>query len=643
MATKNLYALLIGIQKYHPSSSVPPLSGCEKDVRNINMLLTELYADEYNLYIQKLQNEAATYENVIAHFRDKHLQKEDGNERDVILVYYSGHGSREKAADEFRDYFPDGFGETMVCYDSRKKENGVMTGLDLADKELAVLISELDKICPHVTVMMDCCHSGGGTKDTNYNDEEVKINWESSRQSSDRKETRKLNSYLNGFYENQLKMDGKINIPESRHILLSACSNIQTAYEIQSKQGLFTNRLLKVLLSEKQISYADLFSKCRLAMRRVTKSQDPQFETSNRFDGTDNFLNIGTKKQGNQHSIFYEDNSWWIDCGAIHGLSTDEDKEGIFAVSEGDKKLGYAHTKSVGIQKSELELEFTGSPGKFYKGVMTSLAALPILMRVNGDSENQKRLNTNLKSYQPIHFQLDSKISTSKFQLKLSEYSVEIWDTERSILIRKINGNDDSRVFKDVFEWLEHLAEWEKTLNIRNAKTKFDSNNMNFLLTVYDGKNNPQTYSENEITLYPSKIGNQYEELRFELRVENNCGQEVHCSLFYFSPDYAIYFVDYRVIPNNRAALFMEDTLTIIEGKSQSTEQLKIFVGTEKMDDFLLEMSPKETGETVNYTVTRNLELAGQKAIGSFYKEKKKIIVNDWFTKSLKILLIGKS
>ena len=113
----------------------------------------------------------------------------------------------------------------------------------------------------------------------------------------------------------------------------------------------------------------------------------------------------------------------------------------------------------------------------------------------------------------------------------------------------------------------------------------------------------------------------QYEELRFELRVENNCGQEVHCSLFYFSPDYAIYFVDYRVIPNNRAALFMEDTLTIIEGKSQSTEQLKIFVGTEKMDDFLLEMSPKETGETVNYTVTRNLELAGQKAIGSFYSD----------------------
>lgn len=643
MATKNLYALLIGIQKYHPSSSVPPLSGCEKDIRNMEMLLNEYYKEDYNLHIEKLQNDQADYENVIAHFREKHLQKKDGNDRDVILVYYSGHGSREKAAEEFRDYFPDGYGETIVCYDSRKKENGKITGLDLADKELAVLVAELDKICPHVVVIMDCCHSGGGTKDVDYNDDEVQINWASPRQSSNREEPRKIDSYLSGFYKKQLEQEGKISIPEGRHILLSACSNIQTAYEIQSKQGLFTNRLLKVILSEKQISYSDLFSKCRLAIRRVTKSQDPQFETTNRFDGTDNFLSVGTKKANNRYSIFYDDDSWWVDCGAVHGLSTDEDKEGTFAVFENDKKLGYARTKSVGIQRSQLIMEFPASPGKFFKGIMTSLPALPILMKANGDEKELERLDKNLKTYDPIHFQLDSQISDARFQLNLKNQSIEIWDTERNTLIRTINGNDDGRVFKDLFEWLEHLAEWEKTLQIRNTKTQFDASNVNFLLTVYDQNNKPQTHRENEVTLHTTKIGSQYRALPFELRVENNCGQEVHCSLFYFSPDYAIYFVGHRAIPNNRAALFMEDTFNLIDGQTQSTEQLKIFVGTEKMDDFLLEMQPKEIGQTAEYTVTRSLELGGTKAIGSFYKEKKKIIVNDWFSKALTITTIGKS
>jgi hypothetical protein len=87
----------------------------------------------------------------------------------------------------------------------------------------------------------------------------------------------------------------------------------------------------------------------------------------------------------------------------------------------------------------------------------------------------------------------------------------------------------------------------------------------------------------------------------------------------------------------------MEDTFNLIDGQTQSTEQLKIFVGTEKMDDFLLEMQPKEIGQTAEYTVTRSLELGGTKAIGSFYKEKKKIIVNDWFSKALTITTIGKS
>lgn len=642
MPNKNLYALLVGVNKYDSSSSVPPLSGCEKDVRNIKMLLEQYYKDDFNLHILELMDEEATYENVIAHFREKHLQKEDGNDRDVILFYYSGHGSREKAAEAFRDFFPDGFGETLVCHDSRKKENGKIVGNDLADKELAVLMAELDAISSHVVAILDCCHAGGGTRDTDYNDDEVKINWEASRQTSDRKEPRLLNTYLNGWFEKQLKSDGKITIPKSKHILLAACTNKQKAFELQSKQGLFTNRFLKVLLADKQVSYATLFSKARLAMRRVTKSQEPQFETYDHFDGTANFLNVGEKAVTQKHLVYFENGEWWVDCGAVHGLSTDEDKPASFSVFDGEQKLGFAEAKNVGIQKSSLELTFSANERKQYKAVLISLPAPLILMKLDGNKVGIERVEKAFENYPSVHFQVDSQISGARFGLIASSDKIEIWDTEKSKCIRTIEGNEEQKVFEDLFEWLEHLAQWEKTQHIDNSKTQLKKPNLNFLLTVYDKNDNPTTLRQNTVSLETEKVGDSYREIRFDLRVENNCGQDLHCSLFYFSPDYGVHFVDYREIPNKRAALFIQDnTLVLIDGNTQSTEYLKVFVGTEKMDDFLLELPMLEIGETVSYFRSRSTELADSRAIGSFYKEKKKIVADDWFAKTLEINTIG--
>ena len=35
----------------------------------------------------------------------------------------------------------------------------------LADKELSLLLAEVAANGPHVVVILDCCHSGGGTRD----------------------------------------------------------------------------------------------------------------------------------------------------------------------------------------------------------------------------------------------------------------------------------------------------------------------------------------------------------------------------------------------------------------------------------------------------------------------------------------------
>ena len=55
---------------------------------------------------------------------------------------------------------PTGANQTLVCADSRRA--GVP---DLADKELSVLLDDVAARGPHVLVVLDCCHSGGGTRD----------------------------------------------------------------------------------------------------------------------------------------------------------------------------------------------------------------------------------------------------------------------------------------------------------------------------------------------------------------------------------------------------------------------------------------------------------------------------------------------
>ena len=75
------------------------------------------------------------------------------------MFYYSGHGSQEQAPEEFWHVEPDRLDETLVCFDSR------MAGCwDLADKELGKLVDEVAANAGHVVVILDCCHSGSGTR-----------------------------------------------------------------------------------------------------------------------------------------------------------------------------------------------------------------------------------------------------------------------------------------------------------------------------------------------------------------------------------------------------------------------------------------------------------------------------------------------
>jgi len=161
---QTIYALLIGINRY-ASSTVPDLGGCVNDVDAMATLLRTRFGVPAT-QIKTLLNEQATYDAVKSQFRQhliesvRTLVEQTGtNARasaPAVLFHFSGHGSQ---APDPTGQEADGFDETLVCHDSR-----LPNVYDLKDWELGQLLDELAAYTENITVILDCCHSGSGTR-----------------------------------------------------------------------------------------------------------------------------------------------------------------------------------------------------------------------------------------------------------------------------------------------------------------------------------------------------------------------------------------------------------------------------------------------------------------------------------------------
>jgi hypothetical protein len=168
----SLYALLIGIDNYPQrpladGTFYPPLGGCVRDIKRVERFLLDYLGIPIN-NISKLtatreaggslpepDEERPTYENMVARFK----QLTDNAQRgDRIYIHYSGHGGRTRTA--FKDLKgEDGLDEALVPYHIANPEARYLRDIELA----ALLKAMVDKGLI-VTLVLDCCHSGGATK-----------------------------------------------------------------------------------------------------------------------------------------------------------------------------------------------------------------------------------------------------------------------------------------------------------------------------------------------------------------------------------------------------------------------------------------------------------------------------------------------
>jgi Caspase domain len=170
----NIYALLIGVDCYMPNqlpdgSYYKNLGGCVRDINHVEAFLKDFQKVPEDQILKLTASPSAEDEkkpveppdrlptrgNMIAAFRKLGEMTPAGSQ---VYIHYSGHGGRAKTV------FPgikeqDGIDEGLVPTDI-----GTTEGQYLRDLDLAQLLKELVAKDLTVTVMLDCCHSGGATR-----------------------------------------------------------------------------------------------------------------------------------------------------------------------------------------------------------------------------------------------------------------------------------------------------------------------------------------------------------------------------------------------------------------------------------------------------------------------------------------------
>jgi hypothetical protein len=260
-ATGQVHALLVGIDRY---KAVTALGGCINDINHAEAFLQHRLGPQLRPRI--LHNEEATRGELTEAIRSHLGQAGPG---DVALLWFSGHGSEQAVAPEYWHVEPTGMSQSLVCHDSR--HNDVP---DFTDKELSLLLDHIAGHGAHVVVVLDCCHSGSGTRITGARPRTVPANTVVPPASAQLPELRELATKGEERTTRALTISAR-----ATHVALSACQ----AHEVATEQvidgvprGVFSASLLEALHHlGKGATYRDVLLSVGLGSRTSGRRRRP--------------------------------------------------------------------------------------------------------------------------------------------------------------------------------------------------------------------------------------------------------------------------------------------------------------------------------------------------------------------------------
>ncbi|KAK0434171.1 peptidase C14, caspase domain-containing protein [Desarmillaria tabescens] len=264
------YYIVIGIDAYPTKEDV--LRGCVSDATKIFGFLTQnlgIPTDHISLLLGTTAslssfNRAsgmariarATRANIIeallGHSTNSQIQKGDN-----VIIYFSGHGAVYRCKDH-PGYGPDspsstGTIEALCPMDRRARARGFRLGRskpipDISDRELSTILTEISRTKGHhITVILDCCHSGL-TRGIQVRGSEAVVceakalsattSIADMFEAADKRLGRLKTDDGSPRYPSISGGDWTPDIPENSHVVLAACQAYEYAAEVQLADNL---------------------------------------------------------------------------------------------------------------------------------------------------------------------------------------------------------------------------------------------------------------------------------------------------------------------------------------------------------------------------------------------------------------------
>ncbi|MEL5958491.1 caspase family protein [Streptomyces sp. CLV115] len=282
-----VYALLVGIDDYPDK----PLGGCVNDVTEAESWLRQHGGS--GLRILPLRDRAATRAAVVDGIRG-HLGRSGPG--DTALLWFSGHGSEDESDDPRT---ATGRSQALVCADSLDPG-----GQPIQDTELGALLDEIAARGAHVVAVLDCCHSGGITRDPPPGARSRQVAWQ---------------PWWRTDGSGAPRGAGAQNAEPLRHVLLAACREQELAYEALvdgEQRGYFSHSLVHAL---RRLGPAATFGKAHALTEERVRSryyaQHPELHGPEHL----RFLH-GDALPVPPFLLRHTVSGWEVNCGQVHGL-----------------------------------------------------------------------------------------------------------------------------------------------------------------------------------------------------------------------------------------------------------------------------------------------------------------------------------
>ncbi|OQY28731.1 MAG: hypothetical protein B6244_06110 [Candidatus Cloacimonetes bacterium 4572_55] len=206
LVSADKYALLIGIDTYSGNNR---LNGCVNDAKLMQKLLTERF--DFPAANVKLLTDGQATRSKIGQTFHSHLIRQ-AKSGDVVVFYYSGHGTwvRDFNGDESDDEE-----ESLVPIDF----SGLRPKSWLTDDQLGVWLAKIKT--DNVTVILDACHSGTGTRGSELIPKTMDAGFGPSARSRGVRVENKAN----------------FSLPDMNHVLIAGCAPDQLSFVSRHKAG----------------------------------------------------------------------------------------------------------------------------------------------------------------------------------------------------------------------------------------------------------------------------------------------------------------------------------------------------------------------------------------------------------------------